>query len=99
MLVSRNEGLSTFCLELHFLRNGGQKMTNDQIKRKRIVKLMGELRQICVDTDFCDECPFQDGKGVCFFNIGKSPANWYNAIEIIKDGRENLYDLRTGTVI
>ena len=33
-------------------------MTNDQIKRKRIVKLMGELRQICVDTDFCDECPF-----------------------------------------
>ena len=71
-------------------------MTNDQIKRKRIVKLMGELRQICVDTDFCDECPFQDGKGVCFFNIGKSPANWYNAIEIIKSGRENLYDLRTG---
>ena len=71
-------------------------MTNDLIKRKRIVKLMGELRQICVDTDFFVDCPFQDGKGVCFFNIGKSPANWYNAIEIIKSGRENLYDLRTG---
>ena len=30
-------------------------MTNDQIKRKRIVKLMDELRRMCVDTDICDE--------------------------------------------
>ena len=74
-------------------------MTNEQVKRKRIAKLMGELRQICVDTDDCDTCPFQDGRGWCFFEHGKSPANWYNAIEIIKNGRENLYDLRTGTVI
>ena len=74
-------------------------MTNNILKRNRIAKLMGEIRQICVDTDFCDDCPFQDGKGACFFKIGKSPDNWYSCIEIIKNGRENLYDLRTGTVI
>ena len=41
-------------------------MTNDEVKRKRIVKLMGELRQICVDTDFCDECPFKMGRVYAF---------------------------------
>lgn len=74
-------------------------MTNEQAKRKRIAKLMGELRQICVDTDDCDTCPFQDGRGWCFFEHGKSPTKWYKTIEIIKSGEENLYDLRTGTVI
>ena len=46
-------------------------MTNDEVKRKRIAKLMGELRQICVDTDFFFFFSFQDGKGVCFFIIGE----------------------------
>ena len=74
-------------------------MNDDQLKRERIAKLMGEIRQICVDTVRCDTCPLHNKESICFFNIGKTPGRWRKAIEIIKSGRENLYDLRTGTVI
>ena len=62
-------------------------MTNDEVKRERIAKLMGGIRQICVDTVRCDTCPLHSKEGMCFFNIGKTPGRWHKAIEIIKSGR------------